>query len=96
MLQLRAGYPEHQYNSSWLVFQSVVLHLSLAAQDTVKNLFGSLTIFATQPFAVGDWVILANEEGTIEESALRSTVKSRTFEDSIITVPNGKLMDMVI
>ncbi len=71
------------------------LAFALAAQDTVKNLFGSLTIFADQPFAVGDWVILANEEGTIEEIGLRST-RIRTFEDSIITVPNGKLMDMVI
>lgn len=71
------------------------LAFALAAQDTVKNLFGSFTIFADQPFSVGDWVIINDGEGTIEEIGLRST-RIRTFEDSVITVPNGKLMDMVI
>lgn len=71
------------------------LAFALAAQDTVKNLFGSFTIFADQPFSVGDWIIINDGEGVIEEIGLRST-RIRTFEDSIITVPNGKLMDMVI
>ncbi len=71
------------------------LALALAAQDTVKHLFGSVTIFADRPFEVGDWVIFEGKEGIVEEVGLRST-RIRTFYDSLITVPNGKLTDMVI
>lgn len=71
------------------------LALALAAQDTVKHLFGSVTIFTDRPFEVGDWVIFEGKEGIVEEVGLRST-RIRTFYDSLITVPNGKLTDMVI
>ena len=72
------------------------LAFALAAQDTVKNLFGSLTIFGDQPFSVKDWIVLASgEEGIVEEIGLRST-KIRTFEDSVISVPNGTIADAVI
>lgn len=71
------------------------LAFALAAQDTVKNLLGSITIFADNPFAVGDWIKFANGEGTIEDIGLRST-RIRTAEDSLISIPNGKLMDMAI
>ena len=71
------------------------LAFALAAQDTVKNIFGSLTIFVDQPFIIGDWIKFSDGEGVIEEIGLRST-RIRTFEDSVITIPNGKLADAVI
>lgn len=71
------------------------LAFALAAQDTVKNIFGSLTIFVDQPFLIGDWIKFSDGEGVIEEIGLRST-RIRTFEDSLITIPNGKLADAVI
>lgn len=69
--------------------------IALAAQETIKNVFGSLTIFADRPFDVGDWIIYDGHEGIVESIGLRSTI-IRTFNNSIITVPNGKLMDITI
>ena len=67
------------------------LVLALAAKDSVENLFGSLTILFDMPFGIGDWVkIGADVNGVVEEINLRST-KVRTFDDSLITVPNSNL-----
>jgi MscS family membrane protein len=71
------------------------LAFALAAQDTVKNFFGSVTIFTDKPFEVGDWIVFEGTEGTVEEVGIRSS-RIRTFYDSQITIPNGKLSDMKI
>lgn len=71
------------------------LAFALAAQETIKNLFGSVTLYSDKVFESGDWIIAEDVEGTVEEIGIRST-KIRTFNDSIITVPNGKLADMKI
>lgn len=71
------------------------LAFALAAQDTIKNLFGSLMIFMDKPFQIGDWVISGDLNGTVEEVGFRST-RVRTFRDSITYIPNGKLADMTI
>ena len=71
------------------------LALALAAQDTVKNLFGSLTIFLDRPFQIGDWINFSGINGTVEEVGFRST-RVRTFEGSLVYVPNGKLADMIV
>ena len=69
--------------------------IALAAQETIKNIFGSITVFSDRPFDVGDWIIFQGGEGIVEEIGVRST-RIRSFNNSIITVPNGKLMDMTI
>lgn len=71
------------------------LALALAAQDTVKNFIGSATIFVDKPFQIGDWIIANGTEGVVEEVGFRST-RIRTFDDSLITVPNGTLANMVV
>lgn len=71
------------------------LALALAAQDTLKNLFGSMTIFLDKPFQVGDWINFSGVDGTVEEVGVRST-RVRTFANSLVYVPNGKLADMTI
>ncbi|MCI5081392.1 MAG: mechanosensitive ion channel family protein [Saprospiraceae bacterium] len=71
------------------------LALALAAQDTVKNLFGSLTIFLDRPFQIGDWINFSGVDGTVEEVGFRST-RVRTFENSLVYVPNGRLADMIV
>lgn len=62
--------------------------VTLAAQDTAKNLFGGLIIFIDKPFNVGDWVQFNSFEGTIEDITFRST-RIRTFENSVVNVPNS-------
>ena len=62
--------------------------LTLAAQDTAKNLFGGLVIFLDKPFVVGDWIEVENYEGTVEDITFRST-RVRTFENSLVNIPNS-------
>lgn len=71
------------------------LALALAAQETVRNFFGSITIFTDKPFEIGDYIMFDNSEGNVEEVGVRST-RVRTFYDSVISIPNGKIADMKI
>lgn len=71
------------------------LAFALAAQDTIKNFFGSIMIFIDKPFQVGDWVTTGNIDGTVEEVGFRSS-RIRTFSNSLVYVPNGKLADSTI
>ena len=64
------------------------LIVTLAAQDTAKNLFGGLVIFLDKPFSVGDWIQMDNYEGNVEDITFRST-RIRTFENSLVNVPNS-------
>ncbi len=64
------------------------LAFALAAKDTVANLFGGLTILADKSMKLGDWVKVGVVEGIVEDIGLRTT-KIRTFEKSLITVPNS-------
>jgi len=64
------------------------LAFALAAKDVVQNLFGSVTVILDQTFHVGDWIVVNDVEGSVEEIGLRST-KIRTFYDSLITLPNS-------
>lgn len=64
------------------------LALALAAQDTVSNVFGSVTIIADRPFQVGDWVKIGDTEGTVEDLGFRST-RIRTGSRSLVTLPNS-------
>lgn len=71
------------------------LAFTLAARDTVANLFGSISIFADQPFQVGDWVVMQGVEGVVEEVGMRST-RVRTFYRSLVSIPNSKVADGII
>ena len=71
------------------------LAVALAAQDTIKNLLGGVTIFADKPFQVGDWVLIGDIEGTVESVGFRSS-RVRTFYNSIITVPNARMTDTAV
>lgn len=69
--------------------------ITLAAQDTAKNLFGGLVIFMDKPFSVGDWVQMDNYEGTIEDITFRTT-RIRTFENSLLNVPNSIISNAAV
>jgi MscS family membrane protein len=69
------------------------LAVALAAQKTVENLFGSLSISVDQPFRVGDFVKVEDTMGTVESIGLRST-RVRTPDRTLVTYPNGKLSDL--
>lgn len=66
------------------------LAVSLAAQDTIANMFGFVVIMADRPFVVGEWVKTPDCEGTVEEVRLRST-RVRQLDQSLVMVPNSKM-----
>ena len=71
------------------------LAFALAAQDTLKNFFGSIMIFMDKPFQIGDWITSGNIDGTVEEVGFRAT-RVRTFRNSVTYVPNGKIADSTV
>lgn len=74
------------------------LALAFAAQDSVKNIFGSMMLLFDRSFQIGDQVIIPSIdgiEGVVEEIGLRST-RIRTFDNSLTSIPNGKLADAAI
>lgn len=71
------------------------LAVALAAQKTLENLFGTLSIGVDQPMREGDVVKLYDFTGTVEQIGLRST-RIRTVDRTIITIPNGELANQRI
>jgi len=69
--------------------------IALAAQDTMKNFFGSVVVLADKMFAKGDWVKSPQVEGIIEKFGIRTTVV-RGFDDAEIHIPNAALADTTI
>lgn len=68
---------------------------ALAAQDTVKNVFGAFTILADKPFSIGDTIRVDSYEGTVVDVGVRST-KIMNYDKRIITFPNYKITDTSI
>lgn len=79
--------------TAWLAGLGIAgLAVSLSAQDSIKNLFGSLTIFFDKPFVVGDFITFDDETGVVEEIGFRST-RIRLLSGHLVTVPNMKFID---
>lgn len=69
--------------------------ITLAAQDTAKNLFGGIVIFLDKPFKVGDYIKLPEYDGTVEDITFRST-KVRTVENTVLHIPNSEISSAII
>ncbi len=67
--------------------------IALAAQKTVENLFGGVTILADRPVRVGDFCRFGDQVGTVEEIGLRST-RVRTLGRTVVTVPNAEFSSL--
>tara|TARA_R110002072_G_C7920618_1_gene531027 strand:- start:77 stop:1885 length:1809 start_codon:yes stop_codon:yes gene_type:complete len=63
------------------------LAIALAAQDTLKNFFASLTLLLERPFREGDWVRIGEDVGSVESIGLRSTCM-RISDGNLIYMPN--------
>ncbi len=68
------------------------LAFALAAQNTVSNLFGSITIFSDKPFQLGDWISIGDIEGIVEDVGFRTT-RVRRFDQALVTVPNSQFIN---
>ena len=69
------------------------LAIALAAQKTVENLFGGVTLITDQPVRVGDYCRFGTTEGLVEDIGLRST-RLRTLDRTVITIPNAQFSAM--
>ncbi len=63
------------------------LAFALAAKDTASNLFGSFALLADKSIRIGEWVKVGGVEGVVEDVGMRTT-KIRSFQKTLITVPN--------
>lgn len=89
LIYLISAFDEGALMGRFLAGLGVVgLAISLAAQDSIKNLFATMLLFADKSFAVGDKVVIAGMEGTVEEVGFRST-RLRTADDSVLILPNS-------
>jgi len=66
------------------------LAVALAAQDTLKNFFGSIMIMLDKPFVVGDRVVVEGADGPVEDIGFRCT-RIRTLTGHLVAVPNEKM-----
>jgi MscS family membrane protein len=71
------------------------LAVALALQPTLANMFAAITLFVDRPFHVGDGVSVAGIGGTIESIGLRST-RIRTYEGTLVTIPNSAVVNTQI
>ena len=72
------------------------LILGMALQDSLKNVFGGVSLIFDKNFNIGDPIRLETGElGEIESIGLRST-KMLTYDKELIFIPNGQLANMRI
>src|SRR5213592_543410 len=71
------------------------LAVALAAQKTVENLFGSVSLVADQPVRVGDVCRFGDTVGTVEDIGLRST-RVRTVDRTLVTIPNAQFSTLAL
>lgn len=64
--------------------------ISLAAQSTLSNLIAGIALVLEHPFGIGDYIVLGDMEGTVEDIAFRST-KFRTLDNVVISIENSKV-----
>ena len=69
--------------------------IAFAAQKTLENLFGGISVLADEVIRVGDTCRLGDRVGTVEDISLRST-RIRTPERTELSIPNGALAAMNI
>ncbi|GEM_PF-550475 len=71
------------------------LAVALAAQNTLKNVFGSLMLLLDRPFEVGQRIKLRGYEGTVEDIGMRST-RLRLLSGHLVSIPNENVAEMDI
>jgi len=67
--------------------------VALAAQKTLENVIGGISLIADEAVRVGDFLNLGDVQGTVEDVGLRST-RIRTLDRTIVSLPNGQIAGM--
>jgi MscS family membrane protein len=64
------------------------LALAFAAQKTLENIFGGISVLGDRSVVVGDYCQIGEHVGTVEDVGLR-TIRLRTLARTVVYVPNG-------
>lgn len=69
--------------------------IALALKDSLANVAGGIILIITKPFRKGDYIDILETAGKVESiDLLYSTLKS--FDNKVISIPNGKLTNSVL
>ncbi len=74
---------------------AVALAVGFAAQDLIGNFVAGVFILKDEPFEVGDWIQWEGNSGRVTDIDLRVS-RVRTFDNELITVPNGELANNAV
>jgi MscS family membrane protein len=69
------------------------LAIALAAQKTLENFIGGVSLLMDKAVQVGDFCRIGDRLGTVEDIGLRS-LRLRTLDQNLLVVPNGLLAQM--
>jgi MscS family membrane protein len=64
------------------------LAVALAAQKTLENVIGAITLYTARPVSAGDLCRFGDITGIVEQIGLRSTI-IRTLNRSMVVIPNS-------
>jgi MscS family membrane protein len=67
--------------------------LALAAQKTIEDVIGAMTLLSARPVEIGDFIKVGDNVGTVEQISLRLT-KIRTMERTLVNIPNSKFASL--
>ncbi|WP_440990334.1 mechanosensitive ion channel family protein [Haloarchaeobius baliensis] len=74
---------------------ALALAVGFAAQDLIANFVAGVFILQDEPFTTGDWIEWDGNGGVVREIELRVT-KLDTFDNELVTVPNGELANAAV
>lgn len=85
------------YNTTTVVASLGVggIAVALAAQQTIANVFGGVSIIGDQPVRIGDYGKFGDLIGTVEDIGMRST-RIRTPARTIVSLPNSSFAGLNI
>jgi MscS family membrane protein len=69
--------------------------IALAAQKTLENIIGGVSLIFDQAVRVGDILKVGETSGAVEDIGLRST-RIRTPDRTVVIVPNGQVANMIL
>ena len=67
--------------------------LAMAAQKSIEDLLGAVTLLGANPVRVGNFIRFGDNMGTVEEIGMRYT-KVRTLGRTLLNIPNGKFANL--
>jgi MscS family membrane protein len=67
--------------------------IALAAQKTLENVIGGISVVCDQAMRAGDEVKVGDHSGVVEHIGLRST-SMRTRDRTLVSIPNGQLSNV--